>query len=230
MIRFRPFPKALEGKLIVSCQAPPGSPLHHPETLQRIAASALQGGAGGLRANGAECIRRFCTEASLPIIGIEKHYFSDRVDITPDFDSAREISEAGANVIALDCSSYRSREAAPWPELVARIHEELHRPVLADIASLEDAIAAAERGADAVATTLYGYTPETQGQRTVNWTLVEQLVDTMAIPVIVEGHLRRPDEVRRAFDAGAYAVVIGAAITSPQSLTAAFVQATRPCN
>jgi N-acylglucosamine-6-phosphate 2-epimerase len=110
-----------------------------------------------------------------------------------------------------------------------RIHKELRRPVLADIASFEDAIAAVEGGAAAVATTLYGYTPESAGRRCVNWDLVSEIVKAVQIPVIVEGHVRHPDEVRRAFECGAFAVVVGAAITSPRSLSASFAGALPPC-
>ena len=62
---------------------------------------------------------------------------------------------------ALDCTARRLNSAEPWPELIGRIHHEIHLPVLADIATLQEAIAATEAGADAVATTLHGFTPET---------------------------------------------------------------------
>jgi N-acylglucosamine-6-phosphate 2-epimerase len=117
------------------------------------------------------------------------------------------------------------QEAEPWPELIRRIHGELGRPVLADIATIDDAIAAQSAGADAVASTLYGYTRETAGERTVSWKLIEQLVARMTIPVIVEGHITQPEEVRRALEMGAHAVVVGSAITRPESITARFVRA-----
>jgi putative N-acetylmannosamine-6-phosphate epimerase len=59
----------------------------------------------------------------------------------------------------------------------------------------------------------------------VSWELVENMVRQLTVPVIVEGHVTQPDEVRRALDLGAYAVVVGSAITRPQSITARFVQA-----
>jgi N-acylglucosamine-6-phosphate 2-epimerase len=147
------------------------------------------------------------------------------VYITPDFASARAVSEAGADVIALDCTRRRLREAEPWPELIRRIHEELGRPVCADIATIDDAVAAQSAGADAVASTLYGYTSETAGKRTVSWTLIEALIERMTIPVVVEGHITQPEEVRRALEMGANSVVVGSAITRPESITARFVRA-----
>ena len=218
------FPSSLHGKLIVSCQAAPGDPLDHVETLRRLAVSVLRGGAGGLRANGVECIEAFRGETRLPIIGILKRYANGEAAITPDFASAEAVSAAGADVIALDCTARRLTAREPWPGLIGRIHDELRKPVLADIATFEDALAAEEAGADAVATTLYGFTVETAQFRSVNWSLVERLVQKIKVPVIVEGHITQPDEVKRALDLGAYAVVVGSAITRPESITARFVK------
>jgi len=219
--------QSLRGCVIVSCQASEGDPLDHIDTLRRMAASVLRGGAGGLRAEGVERVRAFREMTELPIIGIIKKYDANGdVYITPDFESARAVSEAGADIIALDCTRRRLYEAEPWPELIGRIHDELGRPVCADIATIEEAVAAENAGADAVASTLYGYTAETAGSRTVSWPLIEALVARMTVPVIVEGHITQPDEVRRALKLGVNSVVVGSAITRPESITARFVQAT----
>jgi N-acylglucosamine-6-phosphate 2-epimerase len=217
----------LRGRLIVSCQAPQGDPLDNVDTLRRIAVAVLRGGAGGLRAEGAECVRALREVTELPIIGLAKKYDANGdVYITPDFASARAVSEAGAEIIALDCTRRRLNEAEPWPKLIRRIHDELGKIVCADVATIDDAIAAEEAGADIVASTLYGYTAETAGARKVSWPLIEEMVARLKIPVIVEGHVTEPDEVRRALRAGAHAVVVGSAITRPESITARFVQAT----
>lgn len=219
------FPALLKGKLIVSCQAAPGDPLDDLDCLTRIALSAALGGAGGLRANGAECVAAFRRKTELPVIGIWKRKLEGETSITPDFASAEAIARAGAEVIALDCSAARHRIAEDWAGLIGRIREELGRPVLADIATFDEALAAEDAGADAVATTMYGFTPETSGARAVNWEMVERLVSRLRVPLIVEGHITRPEEVRRALDAGAYAVVVGSAITRPESITGRFVAA-----
>lgn len=221
------FPALLKGSLIVSCQAPPGDPLDDVETLTRIATSALRGGAGGLRANGVNCVAAFRRETTLPILGIQKRRIGSSMLITPDFDSAKAIAKAGADVIALDCSTARQAEAEPWLELISLIHSELGKPALADIATFDEALAAEAGGADAVATTLYGFTPETSGARAVNWPMVENLVCALRVPLIIEGHISQPQEVRRAFDLGAFAVVVGSAITRPESIAARFVEASR---
>jgi N-acylglucosamine-6-phosphate 2-epimerase len=219
---------ALRGRLIVSCQASEGDPLDDLSTLTRIATSVLRGGAGGLRAEGVARIAAFRAITQLPIIGIIKTYDANGdVYITPSFQSAKAVSDAGADIIALDCTTRRLTATEPWPELIRRIHTELNHPVLADIASLEDALAAERAGADAVATTLYGYTAQTATIRTISWPLIESLVAHLTIPVLVEGHISRPEEVRTALDLGATAVVVGSAITRPEAITARFVQATQ---
>ena len=219
--------EALRGRLIVSCQASEGDPLDNLDTLTRIAASVLRGGAGGLRAEGVERIAAFRGITQLPIIGIIKTCDANGdVYITPDFRSAKAVSDAGADIIALDCTARRLTAAEPWPELIRRIHAELNRPVLADIATVEDALAAESAGADAVATTLYGYTAETANIRTISWPLIQSIVSHLTIPVLVEGHITDPREVRHALDLGAAAVVVGTAITRPQAITARFAEAT----
>jgi N-acylglucosamine-6-phosphate 2-epimerase len=218
----------LRGRIIVSCQAAEGDPLDDLDTLTRIATSVLRGGAGGLRAEGATRIAAFRALTQLPIIGIIKTYDANGdVYITPDFHSAKTISDAGADIIALDCTARRLSAPEPWPELVPRIHSELNRPVLADIASLDDALAAEHAGADAVATTLYGYTTETAGIRTPSWPLLQSLVAHLTIPVLLEGHITHPHEALRALDLGATAVVIGSAITRPETIANRFVQRIR---
>jgi N-acylglucosamine-6-phosphate 2-epimerase len=218
--------QALRGSLIVSCQAAEGDPLDDLDTLTRIATSVLRGGAGGLRAEGTARVAAFRKLTQLPIIGLIKTYDANGdVYITPDFHSAKAISDAGADIIALDCTARRLSTTEPWPQLIHRIHTELNRPVLADIATLEDALAAERAGADAIATTLYGYTHETATHRTPSWSLLESLAASLTIPVLAEGHITHPDEVRIAFDRGATAVVVGSAITRPETITARFVQA-----
>lgn len=219
---------SLKGRLIVSCQADPGDPMDDINTITRMARSVLRGGAAALRAEGQSAVTAFREITDLPIIGMVKTKDSyGEVYITPTFTAAQSVSVAGADLIALDCTHRRLSEAEPWPELIRRIHLELGRPVLADIASVEDGIAAEAAGASVVATTLYGYTTETAGIRQMSWPLLQSLITTLKIPVIAEGHIQQPAEVRKALDLGAHAVLVGSAITRPETITARFVAATQ---
>jgi N-acylglucosamine-6-phosphate 2-epimerase len=223
---FRGVLDRLHGRLVVSCQASAGDPLDDVGTLVRIATSVLRGGAGGLRAEGAERVAAFRRITELPIIGIVKSFDANGdVYITPDFHSSKAVSDAGADVVALDCTARRLNAAEPWPGLIERIHAELGRPVLADVALVEDGVAAERAGADAVATTLYGYTAETAGARAPSWDFLERLLREVKVPVVVEGHITSPGEARKALELGAWAVVVGSAITRPEAITARFVAA-----
>ena len=215
-------------RLIVSCQADKGDPLDDIGTLERIAASVLRGGAGGLRAEGIAAVSAFRAITERPIIGMVKTKDANGdVYITPTFAAAEIVGSAGADMIALDCTRRRLSESEPWPGLIGRIHKELELPVLADVASVEDAVAAEDEGADAIATTLYGYTPDTAGIRSFSWPLLEEILKRVKVPVFAEGHINRPADVQKALEMKAYAVVVGSAITRPEFITAHFAAATR---
>ncbi len=217
----------IKGKLVVSCQAFPGDPLEDTETLRRIARAAMAGGAAGLRVDSSEHITAIRRDTDLPIIGIKKVYSDGLLRITPDFQSAAELASAGASIIALDCTDRTWTVGEPWRQCIERIHGELNLPVMADIATLDEGIAAAETGADIIGTTLNGYTEQTKGNRGFSWTLLADLVRLTDRPVIAEGNISTPEEARRAIRCGAWSVVVGSAITRPGVITAGFVRAMR---
>jgi len=214
--------KELEGKLIVSCQADASDAFYG--FMDRFAKAALAGGAGGIRANGVRDVRAIRSAVNLPIIGIEKILHSDgTILITPNFESAQALVEAGADMIALDCTKRGQQYGAL--ERLARIKAELQVPVLADIATIEEAQAAAQAGADAVLSTMRGYTAGTAHALRFDPTFIEDLVRAVSIPVIAEGRVDRPELARQAIEAGAFAVVVGSAITRPHLITRLFADA-----
>jgi glucokinase-like ROK family protein len=216
----------LKGRLIVSCQASPGDPLEDIDALRRIALAAIQGGASGLRLNSAPQVAAMRRETNLPIIGIEKKYGPKGLRITPDFASAASLATAGASMIALDCTDREWPSGEPWRELIARIHEELRLPVMADISTSDEAAAAAAAGADCVGTTLYGYTERTtQDHLCFNWPLLAALTRQLQVPIMAEGHISNPEEARRALESGAWSVIVGSAITRPGVIASNFVHA-----
>lgn len=215
----------IKGRLVVSCQAAPGDPLEDTESIRRIARAAVGGGAAGLRVNSFEHIAAIRRDTDLPIIGIKKKYFNGLLRITPDFESAAELAAAGASIIALDCTVRTWPFGDPWQQCIERIHRELKLPVMADIATLSEALAAAAAGADMIGMTLNGYTEETKQNRGFSWPLLAELAVQAGRPIIAEGHISTPAEARRAIENGAWSVVVGSAITRPGVLTARFVQA-----
>ena len=218
--------ESLRRGLIVSCQARPGNPFHGSHFMAAFARAAEMSGGVGLRVNGAADVRAVAQVTSLPIIGINKLRTAEwSVYITPTVAAAREVVEAGAAIVAVD-ATHRPRAGGLSPEeLIAEIRSELHVPVMADVDSYEEGLVAAEAGANLVATTMAGYTearPATEGP---DLALVQELARQVSVPVICEGRIRNPQDVREAFAAGAFAVVVGTAITNPLAITKSFVEA-----
>ncbi len=211
----------LKGKLIVSCQARPQSPFRDSQCMARFALAAVQGGAAGIRADGPDDVRAIRAVVRVPIVGIQKLTPADgRILITPTFEGACRLAEAGADVIALDCTTRGQRYGAF--DRLRRIRSELGVPVMADIATLPEAQAAAEAGADLVGSTLRGYTPETETATAFDPRFITDLVSNLAAPVVAEGWITTPTEAAAAITAGAFAVVVGSAITRPEDITRRF--------
>ena len=195
--------------LIVSAQALEGNPFRDSQALALMAESAQIGGASAIRANGVEDISAMRKRVSIPIIGIDKRKDSSgRTVITPDFEGAKKIYEAGANIIALDATFYPSDITEDRQELIKRIHEELGALVMADISTFEEAVNAANMGVDAVSTTLAGYVPgalHTADELYVpDFTLLSQIVAAnLPCKIVAEGRIWGREDIREAFDIGA---------------------------
>ncbi|HEV7277358.1 MAG TPA: N-acetylmannosamine-6-phosphate 2-epimerase [Devosiaceae bacterium] len=214
-----------QGALIVSCQARADNPLHR--SMGPMALAAAQGGAGAIRVNGPEDVRA-AMPAGLPIIGLNKIFSADYpVYITPSFAAAAELVEAGADIVALDCTA-RPRDGEPVAEIVRRIEEELGAQAFADISSFEEGLAAEQMGAAYVSSTLSGYTdPSVPTAEAPDLKLIERLAKRLSVPVIAEGRFNTPELARAAIDAGAHAVVVGTMITNPREITRSFAAAVR---
>jgi N-acylglucosamine-6-phosphate 2-epimerase len=205
--------------------------LNKPEHLIALALSALNGGARGLRLEGIANIQYARKKTNVPIIGLVKsEQVQDqerlsKIYITSTFAEAQELAKAGADIIALDATDRPRPDGLSLKGTIERIHKELNKPVWADISTLEDGIQAAEAGADVISTTLAGYTKETYvpPNSPPDLSLLANLIKSVKVPVVLEGHVWHPDEVRKAFELGAFSVVVGSAITRPQLITQRFV-------
>ncbi len=228
----------LKGVLIVSCQADHGEPLCSPDIIAALSLSVVSGGASALRLEGVEnvgCVAKVLAEKKLdiPIIGLTKiHGLSvdqrlKQAYITPQFADAEALSLAGADVIALDATGRPRQDGTGLKETIERIHDQLGKPVMADVATLEQGVAAAEYGADVISTTLFGYTSETLlgDDAEPGFDLLSRLVAAVRTPVIMEGRVWKPEDLDKAFLLGAYSVVVGSAITRPHYITRRFVNA-----
>ncbi|WP_442914706.1 N-acetylmannosamine-6-phosphate 2-epimerase [Kribbella sp. CCNWLY201] len=215
------------GSLVVSCQSIAGDPFDSAELMALMARAAELGGASAIRANGPSHVAAIRAVTSLPIIGINKLGDQSGVFITPTFESAVDVVAAGADLIALDATLRPRPDSQPLRRQIERIRQELGVPIVADVDTLDAGLAARDAGADYVATTLSGYT----GGRTPTGPdvdLVRRLAAAVDCPVVAEGRIKTPEDVRAVYDAGAHAVVVGSAITNPTDITAHLASALPP--
>lgn len=204
----------LRHSLIVSCQAPADSPLHDPLAIAAMAQAAVFRGAAGVRIDTPSHVSAVRQKVEAPIIGLWKQQVPGYdVYITPEYEHAEAIASAGADIIAIDATLRNRPGNESLHTLIARIHKELGKPVMADVDTIEAAIAALDAGADIVGTTLYGYTNNTKHLSPPGFELLAQMVKQLNVPAICEGGISSPQMAQQALQLGAYAVVVGTDIT-----------------
>lgn len=223
---------AFRGGLIVSCQPeveePENDPMNRAEIMAALAEAAVLGGAVGIRADSPAHIAAIRARISVPLIGIYKLDLPGyAVRITPTTATALEVAAAGADIIALDATARPHPEGGDVPTYIRMIIAATGKPVLADVATFEEGLAAAEGGAAAVATTLSGYTSYSPRRFDPDFILLEKLVKALSIPVIAEGRITTPQLAAQALKRGAWAVTVGSAITRPRTIAHEFVHEMR---
>ena len=213
---------ALADTVVVSCQAAaPDNPIAGPDMMAAMAAAAMLGGAGGIRADGAAdiaAVRRWLG-SGVPIIGIAKRPSAGGGRfITPTAVDARAVIAAGARLVAQD----GTRRPRPGGESLATVIAAIHEQgalALADVATADDGRYALECGADALGTTLSGYTHAGSPPDGPDLELVGALRALGPAPVFAEGRIWTREAAAAALARGATFVVIGTAITNPTAIT-----------
>lgn len=217
----------LRGKVIVSSQAMPDEPFYDEKCMNAMMQSVVNGGAGGLRVAGARDVKNAKT-FGLPVIGLTKpdklpENWRSVVYITPGLKEVNSLIEAGADIIAFD-GTKRPRPDCTLEDIINLIHKS-GRFAMADISTLEEGVNAETLGVDIISTTLAGYTEESgEAGENPDFELLEALVKSVNKPVILEGRIWTPEDVKKGFELGAHCVVIGSAITRPQVITRRFVE------
>ena len=219
----------IKGGLIISCQALPGEPLYVEEksVMYLMARAAKLAGAKCIRTNSARDVREIKAETGLPVIGLIKQVYEGYEPyITPTMKEVDELVEAGADIIATDCTLRQKGGGLAREEWIAEIRRR-HGGILlmADISTYEEGVNAWKAGVDFVGTTMSGYTPYSRQEDGPDLELVRTLSQTVDIPVIGEGKVHYPGQAVEMLDAGAYAVVVGGAITRPLEIAQRFMAA-----
>ncbi len=203
--------------LIVSVQAPEGSPMRHPDVIAAMAEASLRNGAIGVRLESPEhigAVRERCPKAL--IIGLWKRSWADSsVYITPRWHEVKAVWGAGADVVALDATDRPRPNGEALESLVKRAKDELGAPLMADVDSVENGLRAAALGCDWIGTTLFGYTEPTKESRPPGLHLLKPLRAQLSAETILicEGGIASAQTASEALAEGADVVVVGTAIT-----------------
>ncbi len=225
-VSIHPLIQSLKGTLIVSVQAYPGEPLRTPETMALMARACELGGAAAIRCQGLADISAIKGRVEVPVIGLWKDGH-DGVYITPTLRHARACVAAGADIVAIDATDRPRPDGKSVADTLAPLKEE-GVLTMADCMTIEDIRRAVDLGFDIVSTTL------SHGVAAIDCTmadgpdlpLLRQAAEEFpGFPVVCEGRVHTPAEARAAMDAGAWAVVVGTAITHPTSITSWFAAA-----
>ena len=225
----------MKGTIIVSCQATPGEPLYMPDgtVMHLMARAAKLAGAKMIRTSSVRDILAIKEETGLPVIGlIKREYPGYTGRITMTMREVDECMDALCDIVSIDCTDTERGDGLTAPEFLKQVKAKYPNIIImADCATLEEAKAAYEAGADLVGSTMNGYTAATahcKGEP--NYELVRQMVEALPCPVIAEGRVHTPEQAKKMLDIGAWAVVVGGAITRPYEIACRFMAAEKDVN
>ena len=218
----------IKGSTVISCQATPGEPLYDKDRslMPYMARAAKLAGAKMIRTSSARDIAGIKEETGLPVIGlIKREYPGYTGRITMTMREVDECMEVFSDIVSIDCTNCERGDGLTPPEFLHQVRAKYPNIIImADCATLEEAVAAWEAGADLVGSTMNGYTPQTSHCKgEPNYELVRQMVEALPCPVIAEGRVHTPEQARKMLDIGAWAVVVGGAITRPLEIAARFM-------
>lgn len=217
----------IKGGLIVSCQALKSEPLYGSEYMAKMAWAAYLGGAVGIRANTIVDIKAIKETVDLPIIGIIKAEYDDSdVYITPTIDEVDRLVEAGCEIIATDATKRLRPNGVSLETFFTEVRKKYpHQLFMADTSCFEEGKLAEKLGFDLIGTTMSGYTPYTKERILPDCELIQKYSTELNTPVIAEGGIWCPQDLKNVYKAGAFSAVCGTAITRPMDITKRFVKA-----
>ena len=221
------FLDAIHEQMIISCQAVEGEPLYVEEKsiMYLMARAAKQAGTPAIRTSSIRDVVAIKEETELPVIGLVKIQYPGYEEyITPTMKEVDDLTAAGADVVALDCTLRKRGDGTTVNEFIVQIKEKYPDIILmADISNYEEGINAWKCGVDIVGTTMSGYTAYTvSGTDEPDYELMERLARDTDIPVIGEGRIHYPEQAVRALQTGVWAIVVGGAITRPLEIALRF--------
>lgn len=217
----KPILEQLRGGLIASCQPVEHGPMDRDDIVVAMALACVEGGARGLRIEGAARVQAVAMVCNVPIVGIVKRDLIDSpVRITPFLDDVHALADAGAAIIAFDGTD------RPRPELRENLLDTIRQTgclAMADCSNFAEATSMAQAGCDFVATTMSGYTSaDTPDEPDLDFVTA---CAKAGFCTIAEGRFNSPGLAAAAIAAGAHSVTVGSAITRIEHIAGWFCRA-----
>ena len=136
--------------------------------------------------------------------------------------------EEGVEIIALDATRRVRPDGTTISEIFPVVRAKYPNQLfMADCSSFEDAVLASELGFDCLGSTLAGYTEDTKGTILPDLTMIERMAKELDQPVIAEGGISTPEELKQVMDLPVHAAVVGSAITRPFEIAKRFIAAVK---
>ena len=216
------------GEIIVSCQAYEDSPFYGAENTKCFVQSAIMGGAKAVRCCWpADIMAARSLSDDLIIVGINKKSKTEvlsnlEINITPTLQSAIEVIEAKADIIAVDGRITPERDQEQLYNLLKQIHKyNSDIAIMTDCATYEEGVFAAETGfVDIISTTLSWRYNKNTGP---DLELVKRFKSNLSLPINAEGQVWELTDIEKLHQAGADMITIGTAITRPHLITERFI-------
>ena len=215
----------VRGGLIVSCQALENEPLHSSFIMSRMAVAAEMSGAVGIRANTVADITEIRKMVRLPMIGIIKQIYKDSdVYITPTMVEVDALVETGVEIIAMDATNRLRTGGKSLDDIFHEVRNKYPDQLfMADCSCYE------ERCTPRRSLRLRGHNNGGlyalyARHQLPDLAFIQKISQAVDVPVIAEGGIHYPQQLRQALDAGAFCAVVGGAITRPQEITKRFVE------
>lgn len=217
----------LKNSVIISVQAQKNEPFCDEAAILAMMKSVVDGGAEGLRLAGVrDVVNARKNFPKMPIIAITKPdiiptNYKELVYITPSIEDVKALSNAGADIIAFD-ATLRGRKVSV-EEMINEIHIQ-KKLAMADVSNFTEGQNAVNLGADLISTTLSGYTNNCKKTTDEpDFELLRELVEKTNCPIVLEGRIWTPEQIKKGFEMGAYCVVIGSAVTRPYEIVRRFI-------
>ena len=216
----------IKGGLIVSCQALASEPLYDSYIMSKMALAAKLGGAVGIRANTVVDIKAIKEKVDLPLIGIIKQEYDDSdVYITPTMKEVDALVETGCEIIAIDATNRLRPNGETLEAFFTKVRKKYPNQLfMADTSCFDEGKKAEELGFNLIGTTMAGYTPYTKGTPLPDFNLMQRYVSELHTPVIAEGGIWVPEQLKKAIDIGVHSAVVDTAITRPRDITKHFAE------